>query len=438
MVIDDERNMCEALRILLEGRGYEVTTCGNGRQALLRIADGEAVDMVITDLRMPDCDGMKVLRELRDTNPSVPVILITAYGTIESAVEAMKIGATDFITKPFEKEELCSIVEKSLERDYGTERLGEGIISESAAMKEVLRTAAQVADAPTPILITGESGTGKGMLAEAIHKLAKEPGRPFVPISCPAIPDTLLESELFGYRKGAFTGADTDFRGRVQTSDGGTLFMDEIAEVPLGLQAKLLRLLEEKQFQPLGSTHTVSVSNRVICATNRDLPRLVKEGNFREDLFYRINTIRIEVPPLRDRREDILPMAEYFLSRSAGELDKAVNAFDEEVKEALRCYNWPGNVRELRNAVERAVVLSTTPRLQIADLPVEVRAARNSEDNRKARLEVGTNKLANAERDILYQAIKRHGGNVSAAAKELGVSRGTLRYRMKKHGVTGG
>ena len=463
MVIDDERNMCEALRILLEGRGYSVTTSSDGRHAIQRVTEGEAVDLVITDLKMPGKDGMDVLTSLRETRRSIPVILITAYGTIDSAVEAMKIGATDFITKPFDKEELCNIVDKALNREFETDQVCAGVVYESRAMREILDTAAQIADAPTPVLLTGESGTGKGLIAECIHKLGTGSHRPFVPISCPAIPESLLESELFGYRKGAFTGADTDFRGRVRTSEGGTLFMDEIAEIPLGLQSKLLRLLEEKQFQPLGSTETVSVHNRIICATNRDLPQLVEDGEFRTDLFYRINTINLKIPPLRDRPEDILPMAEHFLACSADTMNKHLSGFGEQAKHALRRYDWPGNARELRNAIERAVVLSRSHELQLSDLPEEVREAVDScaaavsnagstsvpgyhsgDGSGSGTVEgyavrSGTeNKLATAERDVLEEAMRKHEGNVTAAAKALGVSRGTLRYRMKKHGMSGG
>ena len=465
MVIDDERNMCEALRILLEGRGYSVTTSGDGRSAIQRLVEGEVVDLVITDLKMPGKDGMDVLTSLRETHRSIPVILITAYGTIDSAVEAMKIGATDFITKPFDKEELCNIVAKALNQEFETDQTYAGIVHESRAMREILDTAAQIADAPAPVLLTGESGTGKGLIAECIHKLGSGAQRPFVPISCPAIPESLLESELFGYRKGAFTGADTDFRGRVRTSEGGTLFMDEIAEIPLGLQSKLLQLLEEKRFQPLGSTETVSVHNRIICATNRDLPQLVEDGEFRTDLFYRINTINLEIPPLRERREDILPMAEHFLARSAETMNKHVSGFAEQTKHALKQYEWPGNARELRNTIERAVVLSRSHDLQLSDLPEQVREAAGSpagarfqtasdsasvrgeqsehgSDSDTVRRNTGRpeveNKLAMAERDVLEEAMRKHEGNVTAAAKALGVSRGTLRYRMKKHGVSGG
>ncbi len=455
MVVDDEQNMCEALRMLLENQGYGVEVFTGGRQAIEHLERGNGTDLVISDLKMPGVDGMSLLAYLRDNYPEIPIVLITAYGTIESAVQAMKMGAEDFITKPFEKEVITHLVErvlKSEEPGAGTRQLKElvtetGMVSQSDAMKRVLETASQVATAPTPVLITGESGTGKGLLAESIHKLGSAPDKPFVPISCPAIPETLLESELFGYRKGAFTGANSDFKGKIRMSEGGTLFMDEIAEIPLGVQAKLLRLLEEKQFEPLGSTATVTVHNRIICATNQNLEQLVREGRFREDLYYRINTIALELPPLRERTDDILPLAEFFMSRSAEEMQKPVRGLSQEVKQALQGYRWPGNIRELRNVMERAVVLTQGEWIRLGDLPAGVRGSSAGSPGGSVSLshervlvgsaEAGEDKLDSMERQMLQQAIDEHGGNVSAAAKALGVSRGRLRYRMKKHGLAG-
>lgn len=440
LIVDDEPNMCEALRILLENDGYAVASAPNGSEAVERIRSGEVVDLVISDLKMPGLDGMGVLDVLKQEGYDIPLILITAYGTIEAAVEAMKKGADDFITKPFNKDAIRRVISRVFRMDHLTEenrRLkemvhGRELVCESTVMQEIMETAGRIASAPTAVLITGESGSGKGIITHAIHELAGEEERPFVAINCPTIPETLLESELFGYRRGAFTGADADFKGKVRMADGGTLFLDEIADIPLRVQAKLLRLLEEKQFEPLGSTSTVRINTRVICATNRDLFELVEQGAFRKDLYYRINTITLDIPALRDRREDIVPLAEVFLRRSSDEMQKRISGLSGEVKTALHEYDWPGNARELRNVIERAVVLSRGRQIELSDLPAELRA-----DASGPAAAAGAGSLDRWERRILEETLARNGGNVSAAARELGMSRGRLRYRMEKHGLSG-
>jgi DNA-binding NtrC family response regulator len=443
LIVDDEPNMCEALRILLENDDYAVVTAADGEEAIRIIEEGEVIDLVISDLKMPGIDGMGVLKFLEQGNYDIPLVLITAYGTIEAAVDAMKKGAADFITKPFNKDAIRRVITRVFDMENLSEenrRLKElvherELVCESPAMRRVMDTAGRIAAAPTAVLITGESGSGKGVVAQAIHRLGGDPERPFVAINCPTIPETLLESELFGYRRGAFTGADADFKGKVRLSEGGTLFLDEIAEIPLRIQAKLLRLLEEKQFEPLGSTSTVHINNRIICATNRDLAALVDSGAFRTDLYYRINTITLDIPPLRERPEDIIRLAELFLAKSAAEMQKRISGLAGEVTDALRAYHWPGNVRELRNVIERAVVLSQHRQIELSDLPAEVREAPGGAPS--ADTSGADGKLERWERGILEQTLARHGGNISAAARELQMSRSRLRYRLRKYGLSG-
>jgi DNA-binding NtrC family response regulator len=439
LVVDDEQNMRNVLKILLEKHDYSVITAADGREAITMIKAGELVDLVVSDLKMPGVDGMGLLSYLMENKRGIPLVLITAYGTIESAVEAMKMGAADFITKPFNKDVICHVIAKIFQMENLTEenRHLKGMIQKdklvykSRAMRQIMNTVARVASVATPVLITGESGVGKGLLAETLHDLGGEASRPFIAINCPTIPETLLESELFGYRKGAFTGADTDFKGKIRLSEGGTLFLDEIADIPLNVQAKLLRILEEKRFEPLGSNTTIQIDNRVLCTTNRELKQLVEDGRFRKDLFYRINTIIIKIPPLCERVEDILPLAEFFLARFAGEMQKEISGLSAAVEQVLRRYSWPGNVRELRNVMERAVVLSRGPRIELPDLPLMLQQEGGDPPPQD-------NKLESLERNLLQDALAAHQGNVSAAALDLGISRSTLRYRIKKYHLAGG
>jgi two-component system NtrC family response regulator len=443
LVVDDEANICDVLKMLLEEDGYEVETAGNGRRAIEMLDNAALPDLVISDLKMPEKDGMALLDHLRKCHPDTPLVMITAYGSIETAVEAMKRGARDFITKPFNKDVIRHVVHSILKADdmrRENQLLREscpspGIIARSAAMKEIMRTAAKVATAPSGVLLLGESGTGKEVVARAIHAAAVEQSRtefsvPFVSINCPAVPDTLIESELFGYRRGAFTGAFQDYSGRIGLADNGFLFLDEIAEIPLKTQAKLLRFIEEKTFEPLGSTARKKVDARIICATNRDLAAMVKEGQFREDLFYRINTITIRIPPLRERPEDILPLADHFFTQISASLGKGTREISAEVRAALRAYRWPGNVRELRNIIERAIVLSSSDILVLETLPPEMRTPRERDAP-----EPSDNRLEQVEKDLLIDALRRNAGNISAAARDLGTTRDTIRYRKAKYNL---
>ena len=442
LVVDDEKNMCEVLKILLENHGYSVLTAADGSEAIERINNGEIIDLIISDLKMPGIDGMGILKFLKENEREIPLILITAYGSIEGAVEAIKMGAVDFITKPFNKDVISHVIARifQMENLENENKHLKGIIRNgpllyrSGAMKQILETVQKVASVSTPVLIMGESGSGKGLIAEAIHTAVAgqvDSSRPFIAINCPTIPETLLESELFGYRKGAFTGANKDFPGKVRLAEGGTLFLDEIGDFPLSIQAKLLRLLEEKCFEPLGSSTIIKINTRILCATNRDLRAMVAEGLFRKDLYYRINTITIQIPPLRERPEDIIPISEHFLARYAGELGKCIMGLTEAAKMVLREYSWPGNVRELRNVMERAAVLNSSGEIRLSDLPRELQEETALRQPRISRLE-------NIEKQALVNALNCHQWNISAAARELGISRGKLRHRLHKYELTGG
>jgi len=440
LVVDDEPNLRTVLTMLLEEDGYVVLTAENGERGRALLDGGTAIDLVVTDLKMAGLDGLALLKHVRASGRDVPVVMITAYGTIEKAVEAMKCGAADFITKPFNKDVIRHVVHKLTDRS-DLQRQGAALpppVAASPGMREIMATVEKIATAPSAVLILGESGSGKEVVARAIHARSVGRGKsetavPFVSINCPAVPDTLIESELFGYRRGAFTGASQSFSGKLAQAHGGVLFLDEIAEIPLTTQAKLLRFIEEKVFEPLGSTVRTRVEARIICATNRDLATLVREGRFREDLYYRINTITLRVPPLRERQEDILPLAASFLEHYARALGKQAAGFSDEAGAALRRHAWPGNVRELRNVVERAVVLSSEELITVDLLPPEVSGRQVTETG-----PTGTNKLEEMEKAALLAVMQKTGGNVSSAARELGISRDTLRYRIRKYGITAG
>jgi len=448
LVIDDEPNVRTVLAMLLEDDGYEVTTAEDGQKGMSMIDSSPDLDLVISDLKMPGADGMALLRSLKQQGRDVPLVMITAYGTIEKAVEAMKSGAADFITKPFNKDVIRHVVHKLLttedlrkENDLLRQAFpAPGVVAHSAAMREVLDLVEKVAAAPSAVLILGESGAGKEVIARAIHARGALARRtdfsvPFVSISCPAVPDTLIESELFGYRRGAFTGASQNFGGKISQARGGVLFLDEIAEIPLTTQAKLLRFIEEKVFEPLGSTVKTRVDARIICATNKDLEALVREGKFREDLYYRINTITIRVPPLRERREDILPLAGRFLSHYCDALGKRISSISAEAQAALRAYSWPGNVRELRNVMERAVVLAAGQCVTAESFPAPMAGLAAGEP---AVTDGSHSKLEQMEKAMLLDVMRRNAGNVSSAARELGISRDTLRYRIRKYDIAAG
>ncbi|MCX7038125.1 MAG: sigma-54 dependent transcriptional regulator [Spirochaetes bacterium] len=443
LIVDDEANMAAALEMLFQGHGFETRTALNGRQALEFTRNGERFDVVLSDMKMPVMGGMELLKCLRDENAGTPFVLITAYGTVEKAVEAMKMGAVDVITKPFTNEMILALVSRvcrmeSLKEENKLLRRAlkhDSLIYASRRMEAIVSVIQKVGPVSTPVLITGESGTGKEIVARMLHEqyAGGFDRKPFVSVNCPAVPESLMESELFGYRKGAFTGAERDFNGRVSIADGGTLFFDEIGDMPLAIQPKLLRLLENKTYEPLGTAVSRNADLRVLCATNKDLKRMVLDGKFRDDLFYRINAITIALPALRERPEDIPVLAKAQLERSSREIGKAIEGFTEEAMTRLSRYPWPGNVRELKNVIERAVVLCTGDMIGFSDLPAELGepVSPSSED-------CGENRLESVERRLLIEALEGSGWNVSEAARKLGITRNTIRYRIQKHGLDDG
>ncbi len=442
LIVDDEKNMRFVVRRALSGAGHDVREAASGEEALESIGN-EAPDLVILDQRMPGMGGLAALGEIKKGQPELPVIMLTAHGNVESAVQAMKAGATDYLTKPFDVEELKLTVAKALnvtklvrEVDYLRGELDRnydpsGIIGESTLMKEILDTVSRVAASDASVMIYGESGTGKELIARALHTQSVRKNKPFIQLSCAALPETLLESELFGYEKGAFTGAADSKPGRFELADTGTLFLDEIGDISLTVQVKLLRVLEQMSFERLGSSKTLNVDVRLIGATNRDLPAMIKTGEFREDLFYRLNVIPINLPPLRERRGDIKLLAAHFLKRFAPGKELSTESF-----RLLEDYHWPGNVRELQNTIERATILSQGDIIGPDDLPAEItRGVSLSGDT--IRLPAEGVALEKVERELIAQALKRTGGNRTKAAELLGISRHTLLYRIEKYGING-
>lgn len=444
LIADDEKNMRWVLGQALSAEGFEVAEAADGKEALAAIGEQEP-DIMILDHRMPAPDGMEVLRRIRSKDLTFPVIMLTAHGNVAQAVEAMKAGASEYLTKPFDLEELKLSIEKALHyRDLAAEveRLREeldreydvqGIVASDQGMLDTLETVHKVAPTSATVMIYGESGTGKELIARAIHNLSDRASKPFVSISAGALPETLLESELFGYEKGAFTGAMTPKPGRFEMANGGTLFLDEIGDISAATQVKLLRVLQERRFERLGGTRTIEVDVRVVAATNQDLQRLIAEGEFREDLFYRLNVVPITLPPLRQRPSDIPLLVAHFLEKyKAGSKSLSPNAM-----EALVTYQWPGNIRELENTIERLVILTANDEIRVEDLPAEVRAGTTCSDRGPARFtlpEDGVD-LEEVELDLVQQALDRAGSNVPKAAKLLGLTSRTLEARMQRLGL---
>jgi DNA-binding NtrC family response regulator len=435
LVVEDEEKLRRVIELQLRSGGYESIGAASAEDAL-RLADGAA--LVLTDLRLPGKDGLALLEDLRRQNGSAPVIVMTAFGSVETAVEAMKRGAADFLPKPFSMDHLMTVIAKALEvsalRDENREmrvELGrryqfDNIVGSSPAMQEVLATVDRVAPTRATVLLCGESGTGKDLIARAIHHHSPRRDRPFVKINCTAIPDNLLESELFGFEKGAFTGAIAARPGKFEHADGGTVLLDEIGDVPPAIQVKLLRVLQERELERLGSNKTRQIDVRVIAATNADLRAALEEGRFREDLYYRLNVVPINIPPLRERREDIPLLAGRIAGRHGVKLD------DSAMAELVR-YHWPGNVRELENVLERSCVLAPGGgTLTAADIKIDRRAA--SADASAQFLPDGQT-LDEFERQLIREALRRSGGNKSQAARLLGLTRNALRYRLAQMGL---
>lgn len=400
--------------------------------------------MVLTDYKMPEKNGLDVLREIKAVNPEIDVIVMTAYGSIESAREVLKAGAVDYLTKPIDLVQLEHVIKRALERKQLVsenrllrEQLSEkadfkNIVSQSAEMEEVLNRAARVAVSNATVLIRGESGTGKEQVAQAIHAASARKDGPFVVMNCAALSEGILESELFGHEKGAFTGAVRQVKGRFERAHGGTLFIDEVGDIPLGIQVKLLRAIQEQAFERVGGTETISVNTRIVAATNRNLERLIREGEFREDLYYRLNVVTIAIPPLRERRSDIPPLIGHFLTKFAQANHKSILEISKETMDVLLKYDYPGNVRELENIIEQAVVLSRGDIITSEDLPLTLRDLTSELDISLGNLE---ERVAAYEQKLIREALNKAGGVQTKAAALLGLSERNLRYKLKKHGM---
>lgn len=441
LVIDDEERMCWALERALSHEGYQVVTATRGLEGI-HLAQETEPSMVILDLKMPDIDGIEVLKEIKKFNSSIPVIMITAHGTIDTAIEAMKIGATDYIIKPFKLEELKVQVKQALhlsnlenQVDFLRQELGKKygkIVGQSDAMKEVALLIRQVAKTGATVLITGESGTGKEVAAVEIHKASNRANKPFVAVNCAALPEQLLESELFGHEKGAFTGATSKKKGRFEIADKGTIFLDESGEMSISMQAKLLRVLQERCFERLGGTETIHVDVRVIATTNIDLAKAISNGTFREDLYYRLNVMHITMPPLRSRKEDIPLLVNHFLEKFDPTHSKKISS---ESMKILTHYNWPGNIRELRNAIERALIVCQSAKIQPVHFPKELLNSIDETITPVISLTEGGFSLEELEKHLIIKALERHNYNQTKAAKYLGITRPTLLYRLQKYGI---
>jgi len=471
LVADDEPNLRRVLTAILRRDGHDVVLATDGAEAISNL---DGIDVVVTDLRMPKQDGMEVLRAVVRTHPHVPVIMITAYGSVGQAVEAIKAGAFDYIEKPFEQEQIRTILAKAVRQAFANraapraglypltpETQGRfGLIGDSALMHVVFDVIERVADSPSTVLITGESGTGKELVAKALHEGSSVKHGPFIKINCAAIPKTLMESELFGYEKGAFTGATSSKPGRFELADGGTLFLDEIGEIPVEMQVKLLRAIQESEFERVGGLKTIKVAVRLITATNRDLELEIQRGNFREDLYYRLNVVPVLVPPLRKRDGDVPLLVRHILRRFNERLKKSVTAISDDALATLCAYTWPGNIRELENVLERTILFCKTDTIGKADLPDDLVAAATaaqaghasaaaaaigedddpSDDGLELAGDASLKDIVRAEtsrveKELIAKALAETGGNVTQAAKLLKISRKSLQMKMKDFGL---
>ncbi len=441
LVVDDERDICRALEFLLSREGYKVVTAYSGQDAVKKI-EAEDFDLVISDLKMEGMNGLEVLEKALAINPHLIVIIMTAFASVESAVEAMKKGASDYLVKPFINEDVKMTVRRLLEhktvvmenlilRQQLSQHLGckefVGVSPQIFAVFEMLQ---KVIPTRSNILILGESGTGKGLIAEVVHGNSQRKDKPFISINCSAIPENLLESELFGYKKGAFTGATTDKKGLITMADQGTLFLDEIGDMPLGLQAKILKVLETGEVLPVGDTKPFHADVRLVAATNKNLEEQISKGLFREDLYYRLNVIEVSIPPLRERKEDISVLARHFVEKYSTENNKKVCGISDEAMEILYGYPWPGNIRELRNVIERAVVLASTDKIEPSDLPERIRTQQSAKTSLSLK-----DKMEYCESKIVKETLEAHSWNKEEAARALDVDLATLYRKIKKLGI---
>jgi DNA-binding NtrC family response regulator len=444
LIVEDEAKMRRLLELNLGEDGFDTRSAADA-EAGLEMLQHDPVDLVITDLKLPGMGGLEFLHAVKRMNAALPVIVMTAFGTVETAVEAMKAGASDYVLKPFSLAEMRMVVHKELdvrrlreENRSLREELGKryeypNIVARSPKMQEVLATVERVAATNSTVLVGGESGVGKDLIAHLIHQRSRRAAGPFIKINSTAIPENLLESELFGYEKGAFTGATTSKPGKFELADKGTLFLDEIGDVPPGTQVKLLRVLQERSFERLGGTRTLKVDVRLIAATNRDLRAALEEGTFREDLYYRLNVVPIDIPPLRDHKEDIPDLVNLFIERFARAAGKSIGGISPDALAALTAFHWPGNVRELENIIERGVALSNGGVLQVSDIHLDASRTKAPGDSHALLPEGMT--LEQWEDEMIREALRRANGNKSQAARLLGLSRNALRYRLSKIGI---
>ena len=431
LVVDDEKSQREILEMILGGEGYDVTTAASG-EAALKFAKDRRFDLALTDLKMTGMDGIELLQQLLAYDSSIIVILLTAHGSIESAKEALRRGAFDYLEKPYDKSALLETIDRALVR---LDAIDSEIISASPKMETVKKMILKVARSNSTVLVRGESGTGKELIARAVHNQSPRSAEMFQAVNCAAINENLLESELFGHEKGSFTGAHAEKKGLFEIADRGTLFLDEIAELDVGIQAKLLRALQERKIRRVGGTHEINVDVRVIAATNRDLRAMVSDGRFRDDLYYRINVLSIDVPPLRERREDIPVLIEYFLKKHTKNTARLVRGLTPETKKLMNEYSWPGNVRQLESAIERAILLSEGDLITLEDLPTEVRQEVGPASEGAFKLPAEGINFEDVERHLITQAMEQTDYNITRAAKLLGLTFRTLQYRLEKFGI---
>lgn len=438
LIVDDEESQRNLLAGFLKNKGYTIATAANGKEAI-ELNQKASFDLAILDLKMPEIDGIETIAQMKKIDPQTYFIILTGFGTVESAVKAMKLGAYDYLNKPINLDELELLLEHIQEEQLTHQELAtlkeelkekfkfESFIAESKKMKEVLELIPRIAKSDSTVLILGESGTGKELLARLIHEASLRKNNRFVPIACAALPETLIESELFGYERGAFSGADKRKMGKFEMANQGTLFLDEIGDLPLGVQVKLLRVLQEFTFERLGSNIPIKIDVRLISATNQDLTTKIKKGTFREDLYYRLNIIAIELPSLSERKEDIKPLAELFINRYSQRSRKKISGISKEALNQLLRYDWPGNIRELENIIERAVVLCRGEWLEAKDLPLKIETIKVVHSQER---------LAEVEKEHMLTILNKTDWNLSLTAEKLGIHRNTLRLKMKEYGIT--
>jgi len=449
LVIDDDGAQRNILMGYLEKKGFTIYSASSGNEGI-KLVKNNLIDIVLSDYKMPDKTGIEVLEEVKKLNPEISFVILTAYGTIENAVKAMRFGAFDYISKPVDLDELDLMMERIIEnknlqseirllKSQLQERYKfDSFISHSSKMEEALSLAYRAAGSKATILITGESGTGKEVLAKSIHFISSRKDKPFIAVNIPALPETLLESELFGHEKGAFTGAEKAKKGRFELADKGTIFLDEIGDIPLNLQVKLLRVLQEHQIEKLGSAEIIDIDVRIIAATHQNLEEKIKDGSFREDLYYRLNIISIHIPSLRERKEDIVPLTEYFIEKYSKENNKVKVNLSKEAIDLLMKFDFPGNVRELENIIERAVVLSRSEVITVNDLPNVVKGYKAESEIAEKEKGNMVERVETLEKKLIFDALLEANGNQSLAGRMLGITERNLRYKMQKYGIKKG